>query len=82
MDTQIGWLILLVVGVAFLITRWRRHDLPATPTVITTQRLLKPRTPADCPACRQQGAGTVLDGPASLPILPWSEVKSRRGALW
>ncbi len=43
MDTQIGWLILLV-GVAFLITRWRRHDPPATPTAVTTQRLLKPRT--------------------------------------
>jgi IS1 family transposase len=45
-----------------------------------TQRLLKPRTPLDCPACRL--APTPLSGgePAPLPVRPWREVKSRRGA--
>jgi hypothetical protein len=40
-------------------------------------RLLKPRTPLDCPACRLALPGV---GPASAPKRPWSEVKSRRGA--
>jgi len=39
-------------------------------------RLLKPRSPDDCPACRL--ASTALVG--ALPVRPWSEVKSRRGA--
>src|SRR6266487_4792223 len=40
-------------------------------------RLLKPRTPLDCPVCRLASPGVK---PASAPIRPWSEVKSRRGA--
>ena len=40
-------------------------------------RLLKPRTPLDCPLCRLRSSGV---GPASAPIRPWCEVKSRWGA--
>jgi hypothetical protein len=40
-------------------------------------RLLKPRTPLDCPICRLASPGV---GPASAPVRPWCEVKSRRGA--
>jgi transposase-like protein len=40
-------------------------------------RLLKPRTPLDCPLCRLASPGVQ---PASAPIRPWSEVKRRRGA--
>jgi hypothetical protein len=40
-------------------------------------RLLKPRTPLDCPMCRLASPGVE---PASAPVRPWSEVKSRRGA--
>src|SRR5437660_8787590 len=40
-------------------------------------RLLKPRTPLDCPVCRLASPGVK---PASAPIRPWREVKSRRGA--
>ena len=43
-------------------------------------RLLKPRTPDDCPACRHGSSDTSAVGPAPLPVRPWSEVKSRRGA--
>jgi hypothetical protein len=43
-------------------------------------RLLKPRSPDDCPACRLASAPSLGGGPAPLPIRPWSEVKSRRGA--
>jgi hypothetical protein len=40
-------------------------------------RLLKPRTPLDCPVCRLASPGME---PFSAPLRPWSEVKSRRGA--
>ncbi len=46
----------------------------------TVQRLLKPRSPQDCPACCL--ASTLSSGvePAPPPVRPWREVKSRRGA--
>ncbi len=40
-------------------------------------RLLKPRTPLDCPICRLSSSGVR---PAPAPVRPWCEVKSRRGA--
>src|SRR5262249_35078630 len=43
-------------------------------------RLLKPRSPDDCPACRLASPASSGAGPASLSVRPWSEVKSRRGA--
>jgi transposase-like protein len=46
----------------------------------TVQRLLKPRTPDDCPACRLASTPSSGGGPAPAPVRPWSEVKCRRGA--
>jgi IS1 family transposase/transposase-like protein len=46
----------------------------------TLQRLLKPRSPDDCPACRLASTPSSGAGPAPLPVRPWPEVKSRRGA--
>ncbi len=43
----------------------------------TVHRLLKPRTPLDCPVCRLSSSGVRL---APAPVRPWREVKSRRGA--
>jgi len=43
-------------------------------------RLLKPRCPHDCPACRLASTATSGGGPVPLPVRPWREVKSRRGA--
>ncbi len=43
-------------------------------------RLLKPRTPDDCPACRLASTASSVVEPASTPVRPWREVKSRRGA--
>jgi IS1 family transposase/transposase-like protein len=43
----------------------------------TLQRLLKPRTPLDCPVCRFASPDVI---PTSAPIRPWRQVKSRRGA--
>jgi IS1 family transposase/transposase-like protein len=44
------------------------------------QRLLKPRTPRDCPACCLSSTCSAVEGPSPLPVRPWREVKSRRGA--
>src|SRR5258708_23624807 len=41
-------------------------------------RLLKPRSPHDCPACRLASTLSPMVEPA--PVRPWREVKSRRGA--
>jgi len=43
-------------------------------------RLLKPRTPRDCPACRLSSNFSAVVGPSPLPVRPWHEVKSQRGA--
>jgi IS1 family transposase len=43
-------------------------------------RLLKPRSPDDCPACRLASFASLGGEPTPAPIRPWSEVKSRRGA--
>jgi IS1 family transposase len=46
----------------------------------TLHRLLKPRCPDDCPACRLASTASSAGGPAPAPVRPWREVKSRRGA--
>ncbi len=46
----------------------------------TLHRLLKPRCPDDCPACRLGCTNSSVVGPAPAPVRPWREVKSRRGA--
>jgi hypothetical protein len=46
----------------------------------TLHRLLKPRTPLDCPACRLSCAHSSAAGPAPASVRPWHEMKSRRGA--
>jgi transposase-like protein len=46
----------------------------------TVQRLLKPRTLLDCPACRLASTPSSGGEPTPAPVRPWREVKSRRGA--
>jgi hypothetical protein len=46
----------------------------------TLPRLLKPRCPDACPACRLASTSSLCGGQASVPVRPWREVKSRRGA--
>ena len=41
---------------------------------------LVPRCPDDCPACRLASPPSSVEGPVPLPVRPWREVKSRRGA--
>jgi len=60
------------------------HPRPSSPRGgvkrSTLHRLLKPRSPDDCPACRLGSTPSLGGGTASTPARPWSEVKSRRGA--
>ena len=46
----------------------------------TLQRLLKPRTPDECSACRLASTPSSAVGPAPAPVRPWREFKSRQGA--
>jgi IS1 family transposase/transposase-like protein len=43
-------------------------------------RLLKPRSPEDCPVCRHASPPSSSGGLAPAPVRPWREVKSWRGA--
>ena len=79
---------LLVVGLILSLARLGRLDWfplrPASSQGATKRtrlhRLLKPRTPGDCPACRLASPASSSGEPAHAPVRPWREVKSRRGA--
>ena len=43
-------------------------------------RLLKPRTPLDCSACRLASTASSAGERAPASVRPWREMKSRRGA--
>jgi transposase-like protein len=82
------FLLLLIFFLIFSLVRlcnlcWPHHcpahsAAAARHTLI--QRLLKPRSPRDCPACRLSCTLSSGVGSAPLPVRPWREVKSRRGA--
>jgi hypothetical protein len=81
MPTDPSWRVLLVVALIALLWVWyyRQHP-PFNSSALPLRRLLLPRTPVDCPACRQRAA-TIVGNPPPCPLLtPWSAVKSRRGA--
>ncbi len=63
---------------------WPHHGPPhsraAAKMRSTVQRLLTPRPPRDCPACRLSSPFSSVVAPGPLPVRPWREVKSRRGA--
>jgi transposase-like protein len=82
------FLLLLMLFLIFSLVRlchfcWPHHcpahsAAAARHTLI--QRLLKPRSPRDCPVCRLSCTLSSGVGSAPLPVRPWREVKSRRGA--
>jgi transposase-like protein len=77
----LSFLMLLLAQLCHLY--WTHHCLPHSKAVAlhtAVQRLLKPRTPLDCPACRLSSTLSSGVEPAPLPVRPWREVKSRRGA--
>ena len=83
MMRNLCWLLLLLLWcLLWLACRWRH--LPSSPSQSTAatacvQRLLKPRTPDDCPACRLQSTLPGANTPPHPAVTPWRAVKSRRG---
>jgi hypothetical protein len=75
--------LLVVCLLLSLVLLWRLHWFQLRPSSSQDgakcsrfPRLLKPRSPDDCPACR------LASPPSSavVPVRPWHEGKSRRGA--
>ena len=74
----------LLLSLALL---WQQGWLPLRPTrsrggtrPSRTPRLLKPRTPLDCPDCRRNGEALPVVELPPAPVRPWRELKSHRGA--
>ncbi len=74
----------LMLTLARLCSLCWSHHCPAQSAAAARQtpiqRLLKPRSPHDCPACRLTCTHSPVMGPAPPPVRPWCEMKSRRGA--
>ena len=79
MAEDICLLIIVLVVCALWVMVLPDRELDNPSATVTRQRLLKPRTPADCPVCRHQ---PVRPAPPPPPpaVRPWRELKSRRGA--
>jgi transposase-like protein/IS1 family transposase len=75
-------LVLLLIG-AWLSLRTKCSHAPscsqAAPHSLLPRRL-KPRSPLACPACCLASLSSVKHEPTQVPVRPWREVKSRRGA--
>ena len=74
--------LVLSILLLWLLWLWSQLSPHRRTTAITAARehLLKPRTPADCPSCRQARATVTNHPPARIPVTPWCKRKSRRGA--
>ena len=77
-------IIALLLYLLWVIVPWvRRHhasQLDRSSAPASGHRVLKPRTPDDCPACRRRSVRPPA-APAPPPtVRPWREHKSRRGA--
>jgi transposase-like protein len=77
-------LFVLIFSLARLCSLCWPHHCPAQSAAAARrtpiQRLLKPRSPHDCPACRLSCTLSSGVEPAPPAVHPWCEVKSRRGA--
>src|SRR5499427_3624120 len=78
---------LLVVFLLLLALLWWLDWFPLRPSSSPggakrsrLSRLLKPRSPDDCPTCRLACTPLPSVRSACAPVRPWREVKSRRGA--
>jgi len=82
--SALSWLLIcLGVRLVWLAWFWQCRQQPWSPQAAGTAgvpRLLRPRTPDDCPVCRQQDPVRAADTLQRPPTRPWREQKSRRGA--
>src|ERR1700674_3394123 len=87
MANQVFVLLLVSFLILFLARLWPLCWLSLQPSHsqaarrrTLVHRLLKPRSPADCPPCRLASTPSSGGEQAPAPVHPWSEIKSRRGA--
>jgi IS1 family transposase/transposase-like protein len=87
MTFHVFWFLLTVCLLLSLELLWRLGWLPLQHShrAVASRRslihrLLKPRTPLDCPSCRFGSIPSWAGGSVPAPVRPWPEVKSRRGA--
>src|SRR4051812_25342575 len=83
--TDVHWPLLLPLVLLILagLVGIRRRLWPAaggTVGTVRVPRVLKARTPDDCPACCRPAARPLPEGAPCPAVRPWGEVKSRRGA--
>jgi hypothetical protein len=72
-------IVVLVLVALWLVARFHhRRQCQPDRGATTRERLLKPRTPDDCPACRCHSVRPVPTPPPA--VRPWRDLKSRRGA--
>jgi IS1 family transposase len=73
-------LVACALCVLVLHSRQRQRDLQKSSAAVIGQRLLKPRAPDDCPACRRQCAHAASPLVQPAAVRPWRDLKRRRGA--
>jgi IS1 family transposase len=76
-------IIALLPCLLWLMVRWDRRQhaqLDSSSAPAIRHRVLKPRTPIDCPACRRQPIRPAFVPAPPPAVRPWTEFKSRRGA--
>src|SRR4051794_699742 len=80
--TVFGPMLLVVLCLALGLVRWCRGLTYARPQParLSVRRAWRPRTPDDCAVRRAGDTGRTTLVPAAVPVRPWAEVKSRRGA--
>jgi len=71
-------LVVCALWVIVLCDRQQPQHPDPPPAMATRQRLLRPRTPHDCPACRQRTLPASA-APSPPPVPPWRELKRRAG---
>ena len=67
------WSILRIIRFVF----WQRGPIPEK--MAKTAKPLKPKTPNDCPICREEKTSPAKEAQTRQPPSPWSEVRNRRG---
>ncbi len=83
-DVVCSLIIVLLLGLLWVIVPWvhRHHAAHLDQSSVTASghRVLKPRTPDDCSACRRESIRSLAALPPPPAVRPWREHKSRRGA--
>ncbi len=83
-DAVCSLIIALLLCLLWVIVPWvHRHHaahLDQSSATASGHRVLKPRTPDDCSACRRESIRSLAALPPPPTVRPWREHKSRRGA--